>query len=60
MRIIETISTEPKSYTDIIRAVETVLRGEARRVDVAPGIKVYECKNVIRIDLKISGELDGK
>ena len=60
MRIIETISTEPKSYTDIIRAVETVLRGEARRVDVAPDIKVYECKNVIRIDLKISGELDGK
>ena len=60
MRIIETISTEPKTYTDIIRAVETVLRGEARRVDVAPDIKVYECKNVIRIDLKISGELDGK
>ena len=60
MRIIETISTEPKSYTDIIRAVETVLRGEARRVDVAPDIKVYECKNVIRIDLKMSGELNGK
>ena len=60
MRTIETISTEPKTYTDIIRAVETVLRGEARRVDVAPDIKVYECKNVIRIDLKMSGELDGK
>ena len=60
MRIIETISAEPKSYTDIIRAVETVLRGEARRVDVAPDIKVYECKNVIRIDLKVSDELDGK
>ena len=60
MRIIETIGTEPKSYTDIIRAVEAVLRGEARRVDVAPDIKVYECKNVIRIDLKMSGELDGK
>ena len=60
MRIIETISAEPKSYADIIRAVETVLRGEARRVDVAPDIKVYECKNVIRIDLKMSGELDGK
>ena len=54
MRIIETISAEPKSYTDIIRAVETVLRGEARRVDVAPDIKVYECKNVIRIDLKMA------
>ena len=60
MRIIETISAEPKSYTDIIRAVETVLRGEARRVDVAPDIKVYECKNVIRIDLKMAGELDDR
>ena len=60
MRIIETINAEPKSYTDIIRAVETVLKGAARRVDVAPDIKVYECKNVIRIDLKMSGELDGK
>ena len=60
MRTIETIGTEPKTYTDIIRAVETVLREEARRVDVAPDIKVYECKNVIRIDLKMSGELDGK
>lgn len=61
MRTIETISkTSHKSYTDIIRAVETVLRGEARRVDVAPDIKVYECKNVIRIDLKMAGELDAQ
>lgn len=60
MRTIETISAEPKSCTGIIRAVETVLRGEARRVDVAPDIKVYECKNVIRIDLKMAGELDAQ
>ena len=57
MRIIKTIDAEHKtahkSYTDIIRAVETVLKGEAHRVDVAPDIKVYECKNVIRIDLKM-------
>lgn len=60
MRIIETINTEPKTihktYRDIIRAVETVLKGEARRVDVAPDIKVYECKNVVRIDLKMTNE----
>ena len=60
MRIIETINAESKtshkSYADIVRAVETVLKGEARRVDVAPDIKVYECKNVIRIDLKMAGE----
>ena len=58
MRIIETINAEPKSYTDIIRSVEAVLKGEARRVDVASDIKVYECKNVVRIDLKMTGELD--
>ena len=56
MRTIKTINAEPKSYTDIIRAVETVLKGEARRVDIAPDIKVYECKDVIRIDLKIADE----
>lgn len=55
-----TINADHKSYTDIIRAVETVLKGEARRVDVAPDIKVYECKNVIRIDLKMAGELDAQ
>lgn len=60
MRTIETINTESKTYESIARAVETVLRGEARRVDVAPDIKVYECKNVIRIDLKMAGELDAQ
>lgn len=58
MRTIETINTESKTYESIARAVETVLKGEARRVDIAPDIKVYECKNVIRIDLKVVGELD--
>lgn len=41
-------------FDKVRRAITLVLSGNCKRVDVAPGIKVYECKNVIRIDLKIS------
>lgn len=40
-------------YDKIANAVQTVLDGKCKRVDVVDGVKVYECKNVIRIDLKI-------
>lgn len=36
----------------IERAVFRILGGECKRVDVAPDVKVYLCKNVVRIDLK--------
>lgn len=38
----------------IAEAAETILRGTCKRVDVNNNVKVYECKNVIRIDLKIT------
>ena len=37
----------------IKQAVATILSGNCKRVDVDANTKVYECKNVIRIDLKI-------
>ena len=39
----------------IKHAVTTILSGNCKRVDVDvnPDVKVYECRNVIRIDLKI-------
>lgn len=40
-------------FDKVERAVKLILSGNCKRVDVAPGVKVYECKNVIRIDLKI-------
>ena len=37
-------------------AVGSILEGICSRVDVNKNVKVYECKNVIRIDLKIVEE----
>lgn len=48
MRIIQNVD-----WQKIERAVKMILSGNMQRVDVAKNIKVYECKNVIRIDLKI-------
>lgn len=38
----------------IASAVQDILEGVCARVDVNKNVKVYECKNVIRIDLKVS------
>ena len=38
---------------DIKRAVGLILEGVCARVDVSDGVKVSECKNIIRIDLKV-------
>lgn len=37
----------------VVRAIETIQDGICKRVDVSDKIKVYACKNIIRIDLKI-------
>ena len=42
------------NFDSIRRAITLILSGNCKRVDVSPSVKVYECKNVIRIDLKIS------
>lgn len=34
----------------VLNAMKMVQRGECKRVDVAEGVKVYEVKNVIRVD----------
>lgn len=36
----------------LLDGVSLVLEGRVKKLEVAPGIKVYECKDVIRIDLK--------
>lgn len=48
MRTIREVNVE-----DIKRAVGLILEGVCARVDVSNGVKVYECKNIIRIDLKV-------
>lgn len=39
----------------ILSAVETIQEGACKRVDIDNKVKVYECKNVIRIDIKTNG-----
>ena len=44
-----------EQYVDQLnQAVETVLSGVCKRVDVDDKVKVYACKNIIRIDIKVS------
>lgn len=49
MRIIHDVN-----FDKIQRAITLILSGNCKRVEVSPSVKVYECKDVIRIDLKIS------
>lgn len=36
----------------VLEAIDTVSRGVCKRIDVNDRIKVYQVKNVIRIDIK--------
>lgn len=36
----------------IQEAITVIQKGVCKRVDVSDDIKVYECKNIIRIDIK--------
>lgn len=44
----------PELYEKICKAIETILSGICKRVDIDDRVKVYEVKNVIRIDIKVS------
>ena len=48
----------PDTIKKIEAAICSVSRGDCARVDVNKSIKVYMCKNVIRIDLKITEEVN--
>ena len=36
----------------VLEAIDTVQRGVCKRIDVNDRVKVYQVKNVIRIDIK--------
>ena len=42
------------NYRELSKAIDMVMTGACKRVDVSSDIKVYTVKNVVRIDLKIS------
>lgn len=41
-----------RTMNKIAQAVTTIADGVCKRVDVTDDIKVYACKNIIRIDIK--------
>lgn len=52
-RVIKGLDT---SGDKLLKAITAVLDGTVTRADISPDIKVYECKDTIRIDLKITKE----
>ncbi len=50
------VSYDKQTHLKIARAVRSILEGTCSRVDVNENVKVYECKNIVRIDLKITEE----
>ena len=47
----------PETRKKIANAVQDVLDGVCSKVHVNKNVTVYECKNVVRIDLKIMEEV---
>lgn len=47
------VDFKPETRKKIEEAIGNILEGICSRVDVNKNVKVYECKNVIRVDLKI-------
>ena len=52
----KTVDFGPETRKKIAYAIDSIVNGEVARADVNKNVKVYECKNVIRIDLKIVEE----
>lgn len=50
------VDFKPETRVKIEDALKCILNGTCSRVDISKNVKVYECKNVIRIDLKITEE----
>lgn len=52
----ETVDFSQETCVKIASAVQDILECVCSRVDVNKNVKVYACKNVIRIDLKVVKE----
>lgn len=48
------VDISPERISKIVAAIGVVHSGTCKRVDVDDNAKVYICKNVIRIDLKVT------
>ena len=52
----KTVYFSPETCVKIASAIQDILECVCSRVDINKNVKVYECKNVIRIDLKVTEE----
>ena len=46
------ITIDQETIQKVVKAIQTIQDGVCKRVDVDNKVKVYECKNIIRIDIK--------
>lgn len=53
MNLNRTCDFSPRTRDKIEEALCSILEGNCKRVEINQDVKVYECKNVMRIDLKI-------
>lgn len=48
------VDFDQETCVKIASAVQDILEGACSKVIISNDVKVYECKNIIRIDLKIT------
>ena len=53
----ETVDFSQETCVKIASAVQDILHGFCSKVIVNDNVKVYQCKNIIRIDLKIKEDV---
>lgn len=46
-------SYDPYIVEKLSGAIQRIVEGSCKRVDVSEDIKVYECKDIVRIDIKM-------
>ena len=46
-------SYDPYIVEKLSEAIQRIVEGSCKRVDVFEDIKVYECKDIVRIDIKM-------
>ena len=46
-------SYDPYIAEKLLGAIRRIVDGSCKRVDVSEDIKVYECKDIVRIDIKM-------
>ena len=46
-------SYDPYIVEELCGAIQRIVEGSCKRVDVSEDIKVYECKDIVRIDIKM-------